>query len=533
MVATLLRLRFRILINTLTREVWRLVFTIIGVLYVLGLIAVFAVGAFFLGASGVDLAAPTIAAGVGLTLVWVLVPLLAFGLDDTLDPARFALFTTPTPAFGAGLILAGGVTLPGLLTLGGLLALTLAWVSTPLALLGWVFAAVVGFATCLTLARLVTTAFATGLRSRRGKDAAAGVGIVLLLALILVPNLIGSADVLGAWQAAQGTLQVLAWTPLGAPWAVPGAFAAGSFGLGLAHGVAALAWLGGLLLLWVRILGPAMTMPREATARVRRGSGGLGLAERIHRIFHLPLPAAAVAARALRYWRSDPRYFTQALTISLIAPLLAVVFSLTGEFPTGVILAMPLLMAFFAGWAIHNDTAYDSTALWLMIAAGMRGRDDRIGRAFAFLAWSLPALAIVTTAIIAVTGEWHLAVPLFAMVLGVFGAGVGFSLAISGYAVYPVQPPGTSPFSTTGTGAFGYTILIQTIAAIACVGLALPTIVTGLLGIFLAPGWGWVSLVVALGTLVGCLWAGTHLGGSYLDARAPRHLAAIRGWTGH
>lgn len=533
MVATLIRLRFRLLANTLTREVWRLVFTILGLLYALGIIATLAIGAFFLGASGVDLAAPFVAAGVVLTLLWILVPLLAFGMDDTLDPARFAMFATPTPALGAGLILAGGITIPGLLTLGALLAMTLAWITTPLVALTWILAAIIGFATCLTLARLCTTAAATQLRSRRGKDAAAGIGMILLLAAIVLPNFAEGLDLEGIWHAVLPALGVLAWTPLGAPWAIPGAFAAGNVGTGVALLAVSLAWLGVLLYLWVRLLTPAMTMPGEASASARKGRGTFDLLRRLHAALRLPMPAAAVAARCLRYWRSDPRYFTQAITIIVIAPVLGVAFAFAPTFPDELILALPLFMAFFAGWAIHNDTAYDSTALWLGISSGVSGRDDRLGRAVAFLLWSVPAVVVMTALIIAFTHRWDMAAPVFAVVLGIFGGGVGFSLALSGLVVYPVQPPGTSPFSTTGMGAFGFTMLIQAVAAVGTVVLAVPTIVTAVLAVVVSPVWGYLSLVIAVVTMIGAVWAGIAQGGRFLEARGPAHLLAIKGWTGH
>lgn len=533
MVATLLKLRFRLLANTLSREVWRLVFTIIGALYALGVIAMLGVGAFFLGFAGVDLSAPAVAAGVVLTVLWVVVPLLAYGVDDTLDPARFALFTTPTPAFGAGLILAGAVTIPGLLTLGGLLAMTLAWVSSPAAIPAWIIAAVLGFAICLTLARVCTTAAATQLRSRRGRDVAAGLGMVLILGAALLPSAMDGIDLQGIWDASGPVLAVLAWTPLGAPWAIPGAVAAGSFGLGAAYLVVSLAWLAAILYLWVRLLGPAMTMPAEASAATRKGKGTFALPQRLHETFRLPLPSAAVAARALRYWRSDPRYFTQALTVILIGPVLAFVLFLTPELSLQLMLAMPVFTAFFAGWALHNDTGYDSTAIWMHIASGARGRDDRLGRAFAFLTWALPAVLAMTTLVLALSGNWQYGPALFGAVLGIFGGGLGFSLAVSGFVVYPVQPPGTSPFSTTGMGAFGFTLLVQSVAAIATFGLAIPAMVTAALGVFLAPGWGYVSLAVGLLTAIASVWAGIVLGGKFLDQRAPNHLLAIRGWTGH
>src|SRR5699024_10717054 len=150
----------------------------------------------------------------------------------------------------------------------------------------------------------------------------------------------------------------------------------------------------------------------------------------------------------------------------------------------------------------------------------VRGRDDRLGRAFAFLIWSLPALLAATGAILAITGNWENAPAIFGVALGVFGGGVGFSLAITGFTIYPVQPPHTSPFSTTGMGAFGFTMLIQALAAVATVGLAVPAIITALMGVFLAPVWGYVSLVVGVLTAVASIWAGISLGGRFLDQRA-------------
>lgn len=533
MVATLLRLRFRILANSLTREVWRLVFTILGLLYAVGIIVGLTVAAFFLGRAGVDLSAPAVAAGAALTLAWTLVPLLAFGVDDTLDPARFAMFTTPTPALGVGLLLAGGVSIPGLLTLGGLLGMTLAWTSVPAAIPAWILAALLGFATCLALARVGTTAAATQLRSRRGRDIAAGAGIVLLLGAALLPSFAEGMDLAGAWEASKPLLTVLAWTPLGAPWAIPGAVAAGNFVLAAAYTAVSVAWLGLLLFAWVRLLTPAMTMPREASATSRRGHGDFALPLRLHRALRLPLPAATVAARALRYWRADPRYFIQAITIVLIGPVLVVALSFSEELPVQVALGMPLFTAFFAGWAIHNDTAYDSTALWMHVSSGARGRDDRLGRAVAFLVWVVPALLAVTLGVIAIVGAWEHAPAILGVVLGVFGGGLGFSLAISGMVVYPVQPPGTSPFSTTGMGSFGLTLFIQSIAAIGTIALAVPAIITAVLSIVLAPAWGYVSLAAGIAVGIGSVWAGIRVGGGLLDQRAPAHLQTISGWSGH
>ena len=42
----------------------------------------------------------------------------------------------------------------------------------------------------------------------------------------------------------------------------------------------------------------------------------------------MPSPAAAVAARCLRYWRADPRYLVQAIFLVITPVLLAVIIAL-------------------------------------------------------------------------------------------------------------------------------------------------------------------------------------------------------------
>lgn len=533
MVATLLRLKLRLLLNSLTRETWRLVFAIIGVVYALGVIALVAVAAFFLGREGLDLGAPAVLVGAALTLLWTFLPLLAFGVDDTLDPARFALFTTPTRMLGAGLILAGAISIPGLLTIGTLVALTPAWLMTPGAALAWVLASVLGFLTCLTLARLITTAAATQLRSRRGKDAAAGIGILVVLGAVIAPNLLQRADLADLWRQLRPVIEVATWTPLGASWAIPGAVAAGNYSTAVIHLVVACIWLALALLAWVRILAPAMLISEETSRKQRTGRNTFDLPLQLHRVLRLPLPAATVAARSLRYWRTDSRYFTQAITIVLLPPLLTIVFAIVPESPAQILLFIPPFMAFFAGWVLHNDTAFDSTALWMGISAGVSGRDDRIGRGLAYILWSLPALLIVTAAILTYARKWEYGTIVYGVSLGVYGAGLCFSLIISGFVVYPVQPPGTSPFSTSGTGSMGLTMLTQTIAMIATFVGSLPVILAGVFALVFSPMWAVVALIIGIATAVAGIWLGSLVGGRLLDGRAPAHLLAMRGWSGH
>lgn len=117
MVATLLRLRFRVLGNQLARSPWQLVGFIFGCLYGLGVLAGVVVGLVLLGFGELQLATQVIV-GVGslVTLGWALVPLVAFGVDTTLDPDRLVVYPMTLSRMMTALAIAGVCGIPGIIT---------------------------------------------------------------------------------------------------------------------------------------------------------------------------------------------------------------------------------------------------------------------------------------------------------------------------------------------------------------------------------------------------------------------------------
>ncbi|MFC5132929.1 hypothetical protein [Paeniglutamicibacter kerguelensis] len=94
MVAHLLTLKLQLLRNSFRRSPWQLVGVIIGGLYGLGIIAMLIVGLVFLAdMEPSDIAMYLVLAVSLITLGWAVIPLVAFGVDLTLDPARFTTFT--------------------------------------------------------------------------------------------------------------------------------------------------------------------------------------------------------------------------------------------------------------------------------------------------------------------------------------------------------------------------------------------------------------------------------------------------------
>ncbi len=120
MVALLVRLKLTLLRNSLRRSVWRTVGLVIGVVYALGIVVLAFAGLIALRFTSTALTADvTVPAFALLTLGWLLLSLLVFGVDETVDPARFALLPVRARELLPGLLLAGLIGVPGVATVAG------------------------------------------------------------------------------------------------------------------------------------------------------------------------------------------------------------------------------------------------------------------------------------------------------------------------------------------------------------------------------------------------------------------------------
>ncbi len=115
MVAILVRLKLTLLRNSLRRSVWRTVGLIIGMVYALGIVVAVLIGMVALRFTSLELTADvTVLAFSVLTLGWLLMSLLVFGIDETVDPAKFALLPVRARELLPGLLVAGLVGVPGI-----------------------------------------------------------------------------------------------------------------------------------------------------------------------------------------------------------------------------------------------------------------------------------------------------------------------------------------------------------------------------------------------------------------------------------
>lgn len=553
MVATLARLRLRMMRNTLLRETWRIVLLALGALYGLGLLVLAVSGLIALG----TLASPAtrdlvmVLLGSLLVLGWAIVPVVAFGLDDTLDPQRFTPYLAPTPSFAVGLVVAGVVSIPGLVTVLVSLATAVVWVGAGSAgqrVLGAVVALVAslaGAAMCFLLARVCTTASSGLVRGRRGRDVVGLLGFAAILALAMLPSLLQTFTLSLATFETLG--RVLSWTPIGAAWAMPADAIAGRWGelalraVIVAVSLVVLAWLFlALLRRSMTSVGSGAAASGERTSRLPFAHGLIARARTGWLARLVTVPTAAVAGRAARYWRGDPRYLAS-LGAVLLLPAMALVMGLLVSAQEGVdrgvalgwaSLVMAPLAAWLGAWSLHDDVAYDSSAFWLHVAAGVRGRDDRIGRLIAMAFWFVPVVVLLAVVPPVLLGRAGYVPAVLGLSLALLGSGYGVSSVMSAVAPYPVPPPGSSPLSTKSGGAMA-SMIAQMVSLLIVGVLVLPTVLTLIPAFAVSPVWGWVTLAVGLVSGVAWLILGVRRGAVEYDRRQVEMLTRIRSWPGH
>lgn len=515
MVAHLLRLKLTLLRNGLRRSAWQIVGLVVGAFYGLMALAIVVGSMAVLSVQEPDIRGlVTVLLGSVIVLGWWLVPLVAFGLDATIDPARFVTFAIPRRSLLTGLALAGLLGIPGVVTTLAVLSMAGVWWRTPAALVAGLVCVVLALATCVVGARATTSAASSILSGRRFREVMAAVAI---LPIIVIGPLLGRffSGTTITQDMVEQAADVLSWTPLGAVWAVPAGVADGEWGLAGARFAIAVGTVVVVALVWDRALAHALVNPPHQSVSAR--GHGLGWFDRLP-----ATPLGAVTARCLTYWARDPRY---ALAVAIV-PVLAVVFYLVNP-DGGLLLLIGPIAGYLMGWGISADVAYDGTAFWTHVAAPLRGVADRLGRVIAAAAIAVPAVVVLSVGSALLADRAALIPALLGVSFGVLLTSLGGSSVVSALVVYPVQMPGENPFQTR-QGASMSAVVSQLGGWLAVMALCLPEIVLALAAI----GWGsvplaWVTLAVGvvLGSVL--LTIGVRIGGRTLDRTGPDLLRRI------
>lgn len=524
MVAVLVRLKLALLRNGLRRSVWKLVGLVLGGLYGLGIVVFAVIGLTALRFTGVDIAQNvTVIVFSAVTVGWLVFSLLVFGVDETVDPARFALLPVPARRLAPGMLVAALVGLPGLGTVLVALGLLGTWSIGLLPLLAAVITIPIGVVLCVLWTRVVTGVLAQVLASRRFRDLAIVVLTLFFVSIGLVTSLISRVanndpQAMLALLDRAGT--VLSWSPFGWIWALPGAVAGGEWvGAGVRL-LLAVALVAVLYRLWVWVLERNLTSPVESGSQSKqvRATSSIGRL--------LPAnPVGAVALRCLRYWRRDPRYLA-ALVSLIVLPVILIGTQLIAGSPSTTLMALtPVLLGFMLAPSMAADLAYDGTAISAHVLTGMRGRDDRAGRVLSAMIILTPVVIITLLACAAVAGRWDLLPVSIALTVGFMLIGLG--IAMWAGVIFPgkAPPPGANPFASSGGGGLPALLSFSVSSGLTLV-LGLPTIALVIASFWV--GWlAWAALAVGLVSGVVVLWLGIVKGGALLDRRWPEVLARV------
>lgn len=526
MVATLLRLRFRVLGNQLAASPWQLVGFVFGMLWAAGaLLAVWA-GLFAAGFGGLDVLRGVVTIGGAVLLLgWTLGPVLVAGVDTTLDPDKLAPFPLSTDRMMVALTAAGLTGVPGIATTAGALAVIPAFWRWPAAMLAAVVCVPLGVLTCVLASRLIASLMSGAGGNRRTREIIGG--LAFLLVILIGPIFVGITALLRMGLSGpdplgrvQDVIGAVAWTPLAAVWAVPGDVAAGMWLPAIGRFAVAAATPALLWWLWRRILISSQGAPAQRATR-RAKAGKLGWFGR--------LPTGATGgswARSQTYWLHDPRYLRQLLVVPVF-PVLMLVYS-GGDVASPLFAFSAVFVALVFGVVPYVDVSYDGTAFASVLSTGARGRSDRAGRMLAASVVGVPLITLVAIVTSAISGQWTLLPGVLGASFGLLLTGFGVCAVSSALIVVPVAAPGDSPFKRVpGTNALMGFLMLGIWVLIAVLGS--PAAVLAIIGAVVGnTTFGWAALVTGLVLGSVFLLVGILVGGRLFDRHAPELLLRLR-----
>ncbi|WP_423920064.1 transporter [Frigoribacterium sp. 2-23] len=523
MVAHLLRLRLRVMGNTLMRNKWQLVGVIVGALYGLGIMTAVIAGLIALAFAPEKWAWTVAVLGGSVTVLgWLIVPLVTHGIDQTLSVAKLRGFPIPPRRLLVTLLVCGVLGIPGIVTALAALATALSWIRHPLSALVAIVCAALAVLTCVAGSRAFES-FSSALGSKRRYREVMSVAIFVPLFLAGPIFLLAGSGLATIGGDLPHIARVLSWSPLGAVWSAPGDLALGRPLEALAKFGIALVVLAALLALWGRSIRVSLVTPPS--------SGGAATAKGLGAFRWFPAtPTGAVAARALTYWLRDPRYGGSLIVLPLL-PVLAIFLSVTGG-STWTLLAIGPAIAALLAITLSADVSYDGTAFAAHLSTGLPGAADRGGRVLAMAIWAVPVVIVATVTPVAVLGDWVRLPALLGVSLGVLLTGFGVSSILSARILTPVPKSGESPFKTPPGGGLSTTLLsLGGWAAVFVVSL--PELVLAVFSLIYSDVLlGLISVLVGLALGVAATIVGIRQGGRLLDRRGPELLAQLQRGVG-
>ena len=456
-------------------------------------------------------------------VAWVLSPLVAFGVDETVDPARFALLPIRPQTLQRGLLTASLIGyLPAanmVILLGAAVAIGVPWSVFPVALV----CAVVQLITCVVLSRAASTSMSALMTSRRGRDLGMAVGFgIFVLYMGFVTLLNSGSDKSGVPPGASNLAAALAWTPPGALASLPSLIAAGELARAalavlIAAVTLALSWWW-----WSAALVRSLTTVPSTTA----GSSPAGRGHEGHAVaIGVRGTMQVVAGRdRLLVWRDPMRRMPW-----LMIALLTVIYPFLVVRGHGAVFAVAF-GALLVGAQAGNQYGVEGSGLWLhlqTISDRVRARGEVYGHALAAI---VPGAVILLVAV-AIQAVWHDDYDKIPAALGLcFGAllgGIAVACFVSAAIPYAMPQSRASLFASSVPGQKGRTFSASLAVLLGGALIAAPAGAATVLSLTVGPVWGWVSLVLGLAVGGFAIWLSSRLTADRYLEQAPEIFAVV------
>jgi len=506
MARVLVQLKIRLLLNALRSSRRARVSFIFSSLFAV----LVAAGTFVVLALLRGLSAPVDLTATIFTLFafgWLILPVMLFGLDGTLDPATLAMYPVRTRTLAAGLLAASATGAWPAANVIGLLGVTVGLARGAFGELIAVVAVVLQVLFCIAMARCLTTGLAGLLRSRRGKDFAAFL-VVPLFALYelfaqTVPRLAAEGEITA--RAFAGVDRWLQWLPPGlAAHAIQDA-STGHPGAALLRLVLLAAVIVVLGALWIHFLSRALVTADTTTqSSAVRGA---------------PLPFArgglrgTVAGRFLVYQRRDPASVVRWCIIAVVMGAASIAALRTPHYAVGLVLSS-VLGAGMVSLLHANSIGFTGPSFWLEAASLTSARDLRsylAGRNVALAVIALPLMLTVSGALAVASGHPVYAIWAADIDVAAIGAALAMSSIFTVNLAYPGQQRAGSPVPGNADGYSGQAIGSSLGSILGVAVLTLPVTLTMLATDSLAtPARVPLLTVLAVACGAALAWGGTR-----------------------
>jgi len=449
---------------------------------------------------------------------WLILPLVVFSLDSTLDPATLALYPLRTRQLAVGLLAASFTGAWPLANVIALLGVTVGLARGALGLIIAVLAVLLQVLFCIVLARFVTTSLARMLRSRRGRDFAVLLIIPIFAAYEAFAQVVPHMAATGKLTASSfaGVDSWLRWIPPGlAAHAVQDA-STGHPGPALLRLVVLAAVIAVLGWLWIRSLGRAMVTADTTT----QGAAVRGAA----------LPFARWGLRGTvmaRFWLYQRREPSSLVYWALTAVIMVVVSfrTVATDRYLGGLLGSAVIGGAFIGVFHANSIGMNGPAFSLEATALTGRRSLRAyfsGQDLALAVIGIPLITAVSFGLAIVAG--HAVDGFLGMALGLaaIGAGLALSNICTAMFAYPVERRPGNPAPRPADGYMGYRIG-ATFGSIIATGIAILPVLFAVLLTESDPAAVRIPALVVGAAAYGLFlaWAGVRIAGQAADRKLP------------